>query len=191
MILGDSLTAGYGVDPAEAYPALLQARIDAANLPFEIANAGISGDTTSGGLRRVDWALAKGADVLIIALGGNDGLRGISPRQTAENLAGIVDRARKKLPNLRVVLAGMQMPDSMGAEYVEQFRVIFPKIAKEKNTALIPFLLDGVGGMAELNQPDLIHPNPAGQKRIADTVWRTLEPLLRATTDPSKPESQR
>jgi acyl-CoA thioesterase-1 len=181
VILGDSLTAGYGLDPGEAYPALLQAKINAAGLPFEVVNAGISGDTTSGGLRRVDWILAKGVDILIVALGGNDGLRGIAPAQTARNLADIIDRARTKRPKLQVILAGMQMPDSMGAEYVGQFREMFPKLAAEKNATLIPLLLEGVGGVPELNQPDLIHPNAAGQKRLAENVWRLLAPLLRAT----------
>ena len=131
VVLGDSITAGYGLDPAQAYPALLQQKIDAAGLPFVIVNAGVSGDTTSGGLRRIEWALGPGADVLIIALGGNDGLRGISPRQTAENLAGIIKRARTKVPALAVIVAGMQMPGNMGREFVEQFNAVFPAVASD------------------------------------------------------------
>ncbi len=180
MVLGDSITAGYGLDPTQAYPALLQQKIDAAGLPFTVANAGVSGDTTSGGLRRIEWALGRGADVLIVALGGNDGLRGISPKQTAENLAGIIQRARVKSPQIAVLIAGMQMPGNMGAEFVEQFRAIFPQIATAHQAALVPFLLEGVGGLEEFNQADLIHPNAGGQKRVAENVWKGLEPLLRA-----------
>ena len=180
VILGDSITAGYGLDPAQAYPALLQQKIDAAGLPFTVVNAGVSGDTTSGGLRRVEWALGPGADVLIIALGGNDGLRGISPKQTAENLAGIIKRARAKAPSLPVIVAGMQMPGNMGREFVEQFRAVFPAVAKENNAVLMPFLIEGVGGVAEFNQSDMIHPNAEGQKRIAENVWKILQKVLPA-----------
>lgn len=178
MVLGDSITAGYGLDPTQAYPALLQQKIDAAGLPYTVANAGVSGDTTSGGLRRIDWALGRGADVLIVALGGNDGLRGISPQQTAENLAGIIQRARAKSPTIAVIVAGMQMPGSMGADFVEQFRAVFPRVSAEQQATLVPFLLEGIGGVAEFNQPDLIHPNVEGQKRVAETVWRVLQKVL-------------
>ena len=178
MILGDSITAGYGLDPAQAYPALLQQKIDAAGLPFTVANAGVSGDTTSGGLRRINWALGSGADVLIVALGGNDGLRGISPQQTAENLAGIIQRARTKSPTIAVLVAGMQMPSNMGADFVEQFRALFPRISAEQQATLVPFLLDGIGGVAEFNQADLIHPNVEGQKRVAENVWKILQKVL-------------
>jgi len=180
VILGDSITAGYGLDPAQAYPALLQQKIDAAGLPFTVVNAGVSGDTTSGGLRRIEWALGPGADVLIVALGGNDGLRGISPKQTAENLAGIIRRARAKVPALPVIVAGMQMPGNMGREFMEQFRAVFPAVAKENGAVLMPFLIEGVGGVAEFNQADMIHPNAEGQKRIAENVWKILRKLLPA-----------
>jgi acyl-CoA thioesterase-1 len=179
VVLGDSITAGYGLDPTQAYPALLQQKIDAAGLPFTVANAGVSGDTTSGGLRRIDWALGRGADVLIVALGGNDGLRGISPQQTAENLTGIIQRARAKSPQIAVIVAGMQMPGNMGAEFIEQFRAVFPRVATEQKAALVPFLLEGVGGSAEFNQDDLIHPNVVGQKRVAENVWAVLEKVVR------------
>ena len=128
-MLGDSITAGYGLNPTEAYPALLQAKIDAAGLSFEIVNAGVSGDTTSGGLRRVDWALSRGADVLIVALGGNDGLRGISPKQTESNLTGIVQKARAKSPGISIIIAGMQMPANMGPQYTAEFQAVFSKVA--------------------------------------------------------------
>jgi acyl-CoA thioesterase-1 len=179
VILGDSITAGYGLDPQQAYPALLQKEIDAAALPYTVVNAGVSGDTTAGGLRRVDWALGKaGAEILVIALGGNDGLRGISPAQTAENLAGIIDKARAKNPEMKVLVAGMEMPGNMGAEFISQFKAVFPKVAADKRAVLIPFLLDGVGGDEKLNQPDRIHPTEEGQRKVAENVWKLLEGLL-------------
>lgn len=178
VVLGDSITAGYGLDPTQAYPALLQQKIDAAALPFVITNAGVSGDTTAGGLRRIDWALGRGAEVLIIALGGNDGLRGIAPKQTAKNLAGIIQRARAKAPTIAVIVAGMQMPANMGREFVAEFSAIFPALATAHQAALVPFLLEGVGGVAELNQPDLIHPNIEGQKRVAENVWKVLGKVI-------------
>lgn len=181
VILGDSITAGYGLDPQEAYPALLQKKIDAAGLPYTVTNAGVSGDTSAGGLRRIAWALGQqGADVLVVALGGNDGLRGISPEQTGTNLAGIVEKARARKPDMKVIIAGMQMPDNMGAEFTGKFKEVFPKVAKEKDTKLVPFLLDGVGGVEELNQADRIHPTAEGQKKVADNVWKVLEPEIKA-----------
>lgn len=183
VILGDSITAGHGLDPREAYPALLQAKIDAAGLPYTVANAGVSGDTSAGGLRRVAWALGKGgAEVLVVALGGNDGLRGIPPEQTRANLAGIIDQARAAHPAIKIVIAGMRMPDNMGGDFTTRFQAVFPEIAAEKKTALVPFLLEGVGGVESLNQADRIHPTAAGQARIAETVWKVMEPAL---TEPS------
>lgn len=180
VVLGDSITAGYGLDPQEAYPALLQKKIDAAGLPYTVANAGVSGDTTAGGLRRINWAMGKGADVLVVALGGNDGLRGIPPKQTEANLAGIIDKARAKNGAIKVVIAGMQMPDNMGTEFTGRFKELFPKVAREKKAALVPFLLEGVGGVESLNQADRIHPTPEGQRKVADNVWKALEPVLKA-----------
>ena len=180
VVLGDSITAGFGLeDPDQAYPALLQRKIDAAGLRYTVANAGLSGDTTAGGLRRVDWALGEGADVLIIALGGNDGLRGLSPRQTEENLLGIIKKARAKSPAIAVIIAGMQMPENMGREFVEKFSAVFPRVAREAGVTLLPFLLEGVGGVPELNQADMIHPTPEGQKKVAENVWKVLEKVLR------------
>jgi len=178
VILGDSITAGYGLDPNEAYPALLQEKIAAAKLPFTVANAGVSGDTTAGGLRRVAWAMAKGADVLIIALGGNDGLRGISPEETKKNLLGIIAQARAKNPAIKILLAGMIMPDTMGRDFTTRFKAVFPEAADESKAILIPFLLQDVGGIENLNQPDGIHPTPEGQTKIAGTVWKILEPVI-------------
>ncbi|WP_206026081.1 arylesterase [Roseimicrobium sp. ORNL1] len=179
IVLGDSITAGFGLEREEAYPALLQKKVDAAGLAYEVTNAGVSGDTTAGGLRRIDWALgAKGADVLMIALGGNDGLRGISPEQTAQNLADMVKKARAKNPTMKILIAGMQMPDNMGPKYVESFKAIFPNIAETQKTELLPFLLEGVGGDEKLNQADRIHPTAEGQQKIAELVWAKLKGML-------------
>lgn len=178
VVLGDSITAGYGLDPGEAYPALLQKKIDAAKLPYTVANAGVSGDTTAGGLRRIAWAMGKGADVLIIALGGNDGLRGISPEETKKNLLGIVAKARTKNPEIAILIAGMQMPDNMGKTFTAEFKTLFPEAAKESKSTLIPYLLEGVGGIETLNQPDRIHPTAEGQAKVADNVWKVLQPVV-------------
>jgi acyl-CoA thioesterase-1 len=178
LVLGDSLAAGYGLDPSEAYPAVLQEKIDTAGLKYRVVNAGLSGDTTAGGLRRVDWLLKQHVDILVLELGGNDGLRGISPEATQANLQGIIDRVRKKEPQVQIVIAGMQMPPNMGPEYMEKFRRIFPDLAKQNRTALVPFLLEGVGGKEELNQGDRIHPTAEGQRIVAENVWRVLKPLL-------------
>lgn len=178
VILGDSITAGYGLDPRESYPAVLQKKIDRAKLPFVVANAGVSGDTTAGGLRRVAWAMTKGADILVIALGGNDGLRGISPAETKKNLLGIISKARTRNPKIQIFIAGVQMPDNMGPEFTERFKTLFPAVAKESKSTLIPFLIEGVGGDEKLNQADGIHPTAEGQKIIAENVWKILQPKL-------------
>lgn len=181
VVLGDSITAGYGLEggTSEAYPALIQKKIDEAGLPYTVANAGVSGDTTAGGLRRVDWALGKdGADVLLVALGGNDGLRGISPDQTEKNLVGTIAKARAKNPQMKIVIIGMQMPDNMGPDYTTAFKGIFPKVATAEKTELIPFLLEGVGGDEKLNQADRIHPTAEGQSKIAEHVWSKLKSIL-------------
>jgi len=178
VILGDSITAGYGLDPSEAYPALLQEKIDAAKLPYTVANAGVSGDTTAGGLRRVAWAMGKGADILVIALGGNDGLRGISPEETKKNLLGIAEKARTKNPKIQILIAGMQMPDNMGKNFTDRFQAVFPEAAKESEATLIPFLLEGIGGDEKLNQPDGIHPTSEGQTVVAENVWQALQAVI-------------
>lgn len=178
VILGDSITAGYGLDPSEAYPALIQQKITASGFPFTLANAGVSGDTTAGGLRRVAWAMGQGADVLIIALGGNDGLRGISPEETKKNLLGIIAAARGRHPGINVLLAGMQMPDNMGPEFTARFKAVFPEVAKESGATLIPYLLEGIGGDESLNQPDGIHPTAEGQEKVAENVWEILRAVI-------------
>lgn len=180
VILGDSITAGYGVDATEGYPSLLQQRIDQARLPYTIVNAGVSGDTTSGGLRRVEWVLRQPVDVFILALGGNDGLRGIATSVTRSNLTSILQRVHSRYPKARLVLAGMQMPPNMGKDYTDSFQALFPEVARQQQAILIPFLLEGIGGKAEFNQPDLIHPTPVGHQKVADNVWAVLKPLLTA-----------
>ncbi len=180
VFLGDSITAGYGLENpgAEAYPALIQEKILAANLPWRVVNAGVSGDTTAGGLRRLDWIFRQQVDVLVIALGGNDGLRGIDPKVTRDNLQAIIDRARLKQPAIRIVLVGMQMPANMSEEFARRYREIFPELAAKNHTTLVPFLLEGVGAVPEFNQPDLIHPTARGQSVIAGTVWTYLRSVL-------------
>jgi len=180
VFFGDSLTAGYGLDdPAsEAYPALVQQKIDAAHLPWRVINAGLSGETTAGGLRRVEWTLRQPADVFVLALGANDGLRGIEPAVSRANLQGIINRVRARCPAAVIVLAGMQMPPTMGESYAREFAAIYSEVARENQLALIPFLLAGVGDQAELNQPDGIHPTAEGAARVAENVWQALHPLL-------------
>jgi acyl-CoA thioesterase-1 len=180
VVLGDSLTAGYGIDRAEAYPALLQRKINAEGWNFTVVNAGQSGDTTADGLRRLDWLLQRRMHVLILALGGNDGLRGIEPDATRTNLQTIIDHARQKYSDIRIVLAGMAMAPNMGKDYISRFQAIYPDLAKQNQVALIPFLLEGVGGHPESNQDDMIHPTAEGQKVVADNVWRVLQQLLQA-----------
>ncbi|HEY4108799.1 arylesterase [Puia sp.] len=178
IFFGDSLTAGYGVAPAQSFPSLIQHRLDSLHLPYSITNAGVSGETSSGGRSRISWVLRQPVDIFVLELGANDGLRGIPVSGTTENLQAIIDAVKTKYPSARIILAGMQMPPSMGATYATAFRNIFPSLAARNKTALIPFLLQNVGGIPRLNQPDGIHPNPAGHRIVADNVWRTLKPLL-------------
>ncbi|MDB6094641.1 MAG: lipolytic protein family [Verrucomicrobia bacterium] len=180
IFFGDSLTAGLGLeDPAtEAYPAVIQKKIDDAHLPWRTVNAGLSGETTAGGLRRVDWILRQPIDVFVLALGGNDGLRGIEPAVSAANLQGIIDRVRTKYPHAQIVIAGMQMPPTMGQDYARSFAAMYPDLAAKNHLPLVPFLLANIGGHAEFNQPDGIHPTAEGAAKVADTVWQVLHPLL-------------
>ena len=176
--MGDSIAAGYGVEPDEAFPAVLQRKIEKAGLNYKIVNAGLSGDTTAGGLRRVSWLLRRPVDILLLELGGNDGLRGISPEETRRNLNGIIAKTKEKYPQALIVVAGMQMPNNMGEEYTQAYREVFPAVAAEHKAVLVPFLLEGVGGTAEFNQEDRIHPTPAGHQIVAENVWRVLKPVL-------------
>jgi acyl-CoA thioesterase-1 len=178
VVLGDSLAAGYGVDPSESWPTKLQEKISQARLPYTVINAGVSGDTTAGGLRRLSWVLKRKIDLLVLELGGNDGLRGIPVETTKSNLLGIIAKTKERWPEVQIVIAGMQMPGNMGEDYRAKFQEVFAQVAKETRSTLIPFLLDGVGGHADLNQADQIHPNPAGHALVAEHVWTTLRPLL-------------
>ncbi|HYD85803.1 MAG TPA: arylesterase, partial [Opitutus sp.] len=157
---------------------LIEKKVSAANLPYRVVNAGLSGETSAGGLRRVDWILRQPVDIFVLALGANDGLRGIEPSVTKENLQRILDRIRAKNPDAQLIVAGMMMPETMGASYVREYAAVFPDLAKENNATLIPFLLESVGGHDELNQPDRIHPTAEGHAILAETVWKTLKPLL-------------
>ncbi len=182
VFFGDSLTAGYGLaDPAsQSYPALIGQKIVAAHLPWRVVNAGLSGDTSAGGRSRIDWVLRQPIDLLALELGANDGLRGLDPNLTRRNLEAIIERVRQKSPATRIVLIGMQMPSNLGADYTRAFAALFPAVAAEEQVPLIPFLLEGVGGHADLNQADGIHPTAEGHIRVAGTVWATLRPLLTA-----------
>jgi len=178
VVLGDSLAAGYGVEPQEAFPALLQQKVDTAGLKFTVVNAGVSGNTSADGLARIDWLLKRKVDVLVLELGGNDGLRGVPVTAMRDNLQGIIERVKQRYPETRIVIAGMRLPPNLGPEYTEAFRKVFPEVAKKNDATLIPFLLEGVGGKPMLNQDDHIHPTADGHKLIAETVWKVLKPVL-------------
>jgi acyl-CoA thioesterase-1 len=177
VFLGDSLTAGYGLDASEAYPSLIQDRLRVAGLDFEVVNAGVSGDTSAGGLSRIDWSLDGDVKVLVVALGGNDALRGLGTAELERNLDRIIARARGR--GVRVILAGMEAPPNLGPAYTSAFRAVYRDLASRHGVAFIPFLLDGVAGDARLNQADGIHPNAAGSKRVADLVWPHVERAAR------------
>jgi acyl-CoA thioesterase-1 len=179
LFLGTSLTAGHGLAPELAYPALIQKKIDSAGLDYRVINAGVSGETSAGALRRVDWLLQQPVSILVVETGANDGLRGLSPDSLRSNIQGIFDRAKRLQPSIQLVLLGMQVPPNYGRAYSQQFRSLFPELAESNGAVLVPFLLEGVGGVSVLNQPDGVHPTAEGQQRIAETVWRVLEPVLR------------
>jgi acyl-CoA thioesterase-1 len=182
LFLGDSITAGYGLDPDQAFPALIQEKIDANSWNFKVVNAGQSGDTSAGGLNRLAWLLKNRVDVLILELGGNDGLRGLAPETTKSNLQAIIERTKDKYPEVKVIVAGMKVPPNMGGDYGRKFEAVFVDVAKKNNAVLIPFVLEGVGGRRELNLPDGIHPTAKGHEIVAANVWKTLEPVLRSFT---------
>lgn len=180
LCLGNSITAGYGLDLEQAFPALLQKKIDARGWRFRVINAGQSGDTSAGGLGRIDWLLKNRVDVLVLELGGNDGLRGLPVETTRKNLQAIIDRVRAKYPEAKIILAGMKVPPNMGRDYGRNFEAMFRDLAAKNNASLIPFVLEGVGGVRELNLPDGIHPTAKGQEIVANNVWKALEPALRS-----------
>jgi len=178
LFYGNSLTAGYGLDTEEAFPALIQNRLDSLGLNYVAINSGLSGETTSGGLNRLDWVLNQDVDIFVLELGANDGLRGIPITETRNNLQAIIDQVRLKNPDTEIVLAGMQIPPNMGQQYTDDFRQIFPELAKKNDIPLIPFLLEGVAGRPDLNQDDGIHPTAAGQKIVRDNVWEVLKDVI-------------
>lgn len=186
VYLGDSLTAGYGLDGGEdeAYPALIEEKAEALGWDVRTVNAGLSGDTSAGGLRRVDWIVNRGPiDVLVLALGANDGLRGLPTDALKANLEAIIARVREANPDARIVLAGMLVPTNMGGAYGERFESVYREVAEEQGVELVPFLLEGVGGVRSMNQPDGVHPTAEGQRVMAETVWQTLRPVLEEARD--------
>lgn len=183
VFFGNSLAAGYGLDnTADAFPNRIGARIDSLGLPYRLVNAGLSGETTAGGRSRVGWILRRPADIFVLELGGNDGLRGIPLNSSRENLQAIIDTVRLKNPQARIVIAGMQIPPNLGQAYTTEFREIFKELATKNKAVLIPFLLEGVGGDPKLNQPDGIHPNVKGHRIVAETVWKVIGPMVQPST---------
>lgn len=180
LFLGTSLTAGLGLDPSQSYPARIEEKIRAEGLPYRVVNAGVSGETSAAAHRRLDWLLKQPVDVLVIETGANDGLRGQDPAATRTEIQAMIDRARAAQPPPRVVLVGMQAPPNLGRDYTERFRAVYPDLARANGVVLVPFLLEGVAGVARLNQADGIHPTAEGHRLLADTVWTHLRPLLAA-----------
>jgi acyl-CoA thioesterase-1 len=179
LVFGDSLTAGYGLDDqSDSYPSVLQTKIDSAKLPYTIVNGGLSGETSAGGKGRIDWLLKQHVDVFVLELGANDGLRGIPVAETEQNLQTIIDRVKAKYPEAKLVMLGMQVPPNMGAAYVNDFKDMFPKLATKNNMTLVPFLLQGVGGVRTLNQKDGIHPTAEGAKILATNIWHVIKGIL-------------
>lgn len=180
LCFGDSITAGYGLEDSNgAFPAVLQEKIDSLNLNYTVVNSGLSGETTAGGKSRIDWTLNQDIDIFLLELGANDGLRGVPLSETRANLQAIINTVKEKSPNTKIILAGMQLPPNMGQEYTTEFKELYIQIAETNNIAFIPFILKDVGGIAELNQSDGIHPTVKGHKIIAQTVWEVLEPLVK------------
>lgn len=178
VFFGNSLTAAYRLDPSEGYVHLLQLRLDSLGLPYKTVNAGLSGETSSAGNQRIDWVLRQPVDIFVLELGGNDALRGIDPEVCFQSLDSILTKVKSKYPEAKLVVAGMEAPPNLGPDYVRQFHNIYPRLAEKHGAALIPFFLEGVGGVPELNLPDGIHPNAEGQKVVLENVWKVLYPLL-------------
>lgn len=178
LFFGNSITAGYQLDLEEAFPALIQKKIDSLGLNYKTINAGLSGETTAGGKNRIDWVLRTIPDIFFLELGANDGLRGLPLDETSKNLQAIIDAVKKENPNVKIVIAGMMVPPNLGVDYSKDFQQVFSVIADENNATLIPFVLDGVAGDPELNLSDGIHPTPEGHQIVAENVWKYLKPLL-------------
>jgi acyl-CoA thioesterase-1 len=178
LFFGDSITAGYGIDAEDAFPALIQSKLDSSRFDYRSVNAGLSGETSAGGLRRVVWVLRQDVDVFVLELGGNDGLRGVDPADTKRNLQGIMDIVKEKNRDTKIVLTGMEAPPNMGQNYTDAFRDVYVELAQENEVIFIPFILEGVAGNPELNLPDGIHPTEEGHRIVADLIWNYLQPLL-------------
>ena len=179
VFLGTSLTAGFGLDPDQAYPALLQRKIDSAGLGYRVVNAGVSGETSAGARQRIDWLLREPVAVLVIETGANDGLRGLPPDSLRANIQAILSRAQRVQPAPKLVIVGMRIPPNYGRTYSQQFEAVYSELARTSGAELVPFLLEGVGGVAGLNQADGIHPTGEGQRKMAETVWPVLEKVLK------------
>ncbi len=180
LCFGDSITAGYGLDDSnDAYPAVLQSKVDSLGLDYVVVNSGLSGETSAGGRSRITWVLNQDIDIFLLELGANDGLRGVPLSETRANLQAIIDVVHEKNPNTTIILAGMELPPNMGQDYTSEFRSIFSDLAKKNDLAFIPFILKNVGGIAELNQSDGIHPTIEGHKIVANTVWDVLEKVIK------------
>lgn len=178
VFYGDSLTAGYGLSPTEAFPALIESKIKNAGKNYRVVNAGLSGETSAGGLSRLDWVIRQPVDVFVLELGANDGLRGLPTAETRKNLQAIIDKVKAKNPQVKLVLAGMMVPPNMGADYANDFKKIYPELATVNHAKLVPFLLKDVAGIEKLNQADGIHPNAAGHKIVAENVYNVLKTIL-------------
>ncbi len=178
LFFGNSLTAGYGLEPEQAFPALIQQKIDSLDLPYNVVNAGVSGETSAGGNSRIDWLLKQKIDVFVLELGANDGLRGIPVAETTRNLQKIIDQVKERYPDAKLVMAGMQVPPNMGGSYAREFGQIFGKLAAKNQMAYVPFLLENVAGIERLNQSDGVHPTAEGQRILAENVWDILKDIL-------------
>ena len=180
LFFGNSITAGYQLDIEDAFPNLIQQRLDTLGYKYDVVNGGLSGETTAAGVDRIDWVLRSDPDIFFLELGANDGLRGLPLSETKRNLQLIMDKVRAVNPNVKIILAGMQVPPNLGKEYTEEFRTLFTELANSQDITLIPFILDGVAGIPELNLSDGIHPTPEGHQIVAETVWKYLKPLIKS-----------
>ena len=178
LFFGTSLTAGLGLDPEQAYPMLIEKKAQDDGVPIKVVNAGLSGETTAGAVRRIDWVLREPVDLIVIEAGANDALRGLGPEDARANLQQLIAAVRAKQPEAKIALIQMEAPPNYGATYTKSFHEVYPEVAKKENVALLPFLLDGVAGIARLNQPDGVHPNLAGERIVANNVWKALKPVV-------------
>ncbi len=179
LFFGTSLTAGYGLDPSQAFPAMIERMADSAGSPVLAVNAGLSGETSAGALRRIDWALQRPVDIVVVETGGNDALRALDPDSLAANIGSIVSKIRARQPRVRILLAVMEAPPNLGKAYTSRFRRAYSEVARREGLTLVPFLLEGVAGKVELNQADGVHPNVRGERIVASNVWRAVEPVVR------------